>query len=375
MLSTRIPLSRHDFLSGAYWLTDFDSPLQNLLQISSPEQLQIPDVINPHLTRKSSVFPSMISNPFVFPASNAVSVSDSSIIAVASAARPLSQGQFGHYPLYAFTSDGVWALEVSSTGTYSARQPITRDVCINHNGITQLDSAVLFPSDRGIMLISGSQTICISEKIDSEFPFNILDLPGLEKLHDLSGHDPEIDKCLPTLPFAEFLKQCKMVYDYVHQRVIIYAPDISYAYVYSLKSHNWGMTFSSIASHINSYPEALATDVYGNVLNLSQPVAGPVNCFYVSRPLKLDTPDIHKTIQTIIQRGNFAKGHVSTVLYGSRNLMTWHLVWSSKDHYLRGFRGTPYKYFRVAGVANLDQHETIAGASILFYPRLTNQPR
>ena len=166
-----------------------------------------------------------------------------------------------------------------------------------------------------------------------------------------------------------------MIYDYVHQRVIVYAPGITYAYVYSLKSQQWGMIFSNIASHLNSYPEALAVDNDNNIVNFSEPITEQVNCLYVSRPLKLDGPDIHKTIDTIIQRGNFIRGHVSTVLYGSRDLINWHLVWSSKDHYLRGFRGTPYKYFRIAGVANLDPQENIVGASIQFTPKLTNQPR
>ena len=57
------------------------------------------------------------------------------------------------------------------------------------------------------------------------------------------------------------------------------------------------------------------------------------------------------------------------------DLINWHLVWSSKDHYLRGFRGSPYKYFRIAGVATLNADENIFGASVQFSPRQANQPR
>ena len=225
------------------------------------------------------------------------------------------------------------------------------------------------------MLISGSQRQCISESIKSEYPFNALDLPGFGKLHDMLGHDPVTDKCLPTLSFTEFLKQCRMIYDYVHQRVIVYAPNITYAYVFSLKSKLWGMTFSNIASHLNSYPEALAVDKENNIVNFSESDETQVKCLYVTRPLNLDTVNIHKTIDSIIQRGFFRKGNVATALYGSRDLVNWYLIWSSKDHYLRGFRGTPYKYFRIAGVATLDADESIYGASVQFTPRLTNQPR
>ena len=305
----------------------------------------------------------------------------------------MSQGQFGQFPLYAFTDDGIWALEISPTGTIAARQPITRDVCINPDGITQLDNAVLFPTDRGIMLISGSQTQCISDAINSSHPpFHspraeaeaednptgppqpaVPILPGLNKLHDMLGHTP--DTCLPTLPFTDYLRQCRMIYDYIHQRVILYAPGITYAYIFSLKSGKWGMIFSNIASHLNSYPEALAVDNENHIIDLSQTDSSQVKSLLITRPLKLDTPDIHKTIDTIIQRGHFRKGHVRTILYGSRDLFNWHIVWSSTNHYLRGFRGTPYKYFRIALLCNLTADESILGATLQFTPRLTNQPR
>ena len=189
------------------------------------------------------------------------------------------------------------------------------------------------------------------------------------------GHEPATDKCLPTLSFTKFLKQCRMLYDYVHQRVIVYAPGITYAYVFSLKTNQWGMMFSNIASHLNSYPDALAMDTKNAVLNFSVPVTDTVKCLYVTRPLKLEAANVLKTVASVIQRGLFRKGNVSTALYGSRDLQNWHLVWSSKDHYLQGFRGSPYKYFRIASVATLSPDENIYGASVEFTPRQTNKPR
>lgn len=364
-----VQLEQHGFLNGAFYFAGWENPTYGGSMPSASSNadrtIEIPN----------KIYTSEVNNPFVFPVLGINTVGTGEIKGICSAAKALSEGQFGQFPLYAFTSEGVWALEVSATGTYSARQPITRDVCINADGITQLDSAVLFPTDRGIMLISGSQTQCISEAINSEFSFDALNLPSFGKMHDMLGHDPVSDKCLPTLPFTEFLRQCRMIYDYVHQRVIIYAPGITYAYVFSLKSKLWGMTFSNIASHLNSYPEALAVDKDNNIVNFSESDATQVQCLYVTRPLKLDAVNIHKTVDNIIQRGFFRRGNVATALYGSRDLVNWHLVWSSKDHYLRGFRGTPYKYFRIGGVATLDADESIFGASVQFTPRLTNQPR
>ena len=135
------------------------------------------------------------------------------------------------------------------------------------------------------------------------------------------------------------------------------------------------MMYSTIEAGINSYPEALAVDHNGALLNFSAMEGMATKGLLVSRPIKLEAPDVLKTMDTVIQRGHFQKGHVQSVLYGSRDLFNWHLIWSSKDHYLRGFRGTPYKYFRIALLCDLAPGESIYGASVQFTPRLTNQPR
>ena len=363
-----INLLPHDFLNGAYALLDYD-----LIRNSSENFYSSTENSTTFINSINKIYTSEVNNPFYFPLLGINTVGTGKILGICTAAKALSEGQFGQFPLYAFTDEGVWALEVSSTGSYSAKQPITRDVILNDTEPLQMDNAVLFATDRGIMLISGSQTQCITDVINSKDPFDVLQLPGMAKLHSMLGHNA--DTCLPTAPFLEFIAECGMLYDYVHQRVIVYNPHYTYAYVYSLKSKEWGMMYSTIEAGINSYPEALAVDHDGALLNFSSMEGEATKGLFVTRPLKLETPDVLKTMDTVIQRGHFQKGHVQSVLYGSRDLYNWHLVWSSKDHYLRGFRGTPYKYFRIALLCNLSPDESIFGASLQFTPRLTNQPR
>lgn len=363
-----VPLEPHGFLNGSFYFGGWDEPAG--VSQGRPPQSSIADRT---IEVFNKVYTSEVNNPYIFPLLGINTVGTGRIMAISTAAKALSEGQFGQFPLYAFTDEGVWALEVSSTGSYSARQPITRDVILENTEPLQMDSAVLFATDRGIMLISGSQTQCITDVINAEKPFNVLQLPGMDKLHSMLGHDA--DTCLPTAPFLDFISECGMLYDYVHQRVIVYNPNYTYAYVYSLKSKEWGMMYSTIEAGINSYPEALAVDHNGALLNFSAMQGVETKGLLVTRPLKLETPDILKTMDTVIQRGHFQKGNVQAVLYGSRDLYNWHLVWSSKDHFLRGFRGTPYKYFRIACVTSLSATESLFGASLQFTPRQTNQPR
>lgn len=363
-----LTLEPHGFLNGAFYFGGWTEPAA--VSQSRPTESSVNDRTIDVLNK---VYTSEVNNPFFFPLLGINTVGTGRIKAISTAAKALSEGQFGQFPLYAFTDEGVWALEVSATGSYSARQPITRDVILDGTMPLQMDSAVLFATDRGIMLISGSQTQCISDIINTNEPFNVMQLPQMNKLHAMLGHTT--DSCLPTVSFLKFLSGSGMLYDYVHQRVIVYNPAYTYAYVFSLKSREWGMMYSTIKAGINSYPEALAVDFSGKLLNFSDTDGTTTKGLMVSRPLKLDAPDILKTVDAIIQRGNFAKGHVSSVLYGSRDLCNWFLVWSSKDHYLRGFRGTPYKYYRIACVTSLATEESITGATVQFTPRLTDQPR
>lgn len=364
-----IPLKSHDFLNGAFYFGGLGVSAEPDAALSLPAMASVtaPDYTN----LSNRVYLSLVNNPFSFPASHVVSVGAGRIIALRPVVKALSQGQFGQFPLYAFTTEGVWALEISQTGTYLARQPVSRDVCVNPRSITQIDSAILFAADRGVMLLSGSESSCISDTIDDAC-FRPADLPSFS---DILAASAFVAADVAAVLFADFLKVCRMVYDYTHQRVIIFAPGVPCAYVYSLASKRWGMMKSTLADSVNSYPEALAMDASGALVNISSSQTASVSALLVTRPLKLDNPDILKTVDAVIQRGYFKKGHVKTVLYGSRDLYSWFALFSSADHYLRGFRGSPYKYFRIVLLCALDDSESVYGCTVSFSPRFINQPR
>ena len=366
-----VKLKPHDFLNGAYGVIDYELiRKQNTTHTEPPTKLEnIIDVPN-------KIYTSEINNPFFFPVTGINTIGTGRVLGIATAAKALSEGQFGQFPLYAFTDEGVWALEVNSTGGYSAKQPITRDVCLSSKSITQIDSAVLFTTDRGIMLLQGSQAMCISDVLNGENAVTITVLPKIDKILE---HADLSNGTLRILPFMDFVRDCRMIYDYEHQRIIAYNTskeyNCNYAYIFSLRSKQWGMMQSNIADNVNSYPDALAVLNDGSLVNFSDETDEVYKSIVVSRPIKLDAYDIHKSVDTIIQRGVFKKGHVKSVLYASNDLYNWVPVWSSTDHYLRGFRGTPYKYIRIVLLANLSNDEGITGCSVQFTPRFTNQPR
>lgn len=362
-----LTLEPHPLLNGAVYF--------NKYQLEAPDAgyfSRLSDA-NPTISLPNKIYTSEINNPFHFPLNGINTIGTGEIVGISTAAKALSEGQFGQFPLYAFATDGVWALEVSATGNYSAKQPITRDVCLSKDSITQIDSSVLFATDRGIMLLSGSQSICISDILDSAEPFALAILPQSERL--LIDFASLAASNATYIPFREFIAGCRMIYDYVQQRIVVINPNCQYAYVYSFESKAWGIMPSTLKSTVNSYPDALAMDGNNRLVDISKPNSTTdIPIFFVTRPIKIEA-DILKTIDTIIQRGYFKRGHVKMALYGSRDMFDWFLVSSSTDQYLRGFRGTPYKYFRIAVLGTLDHNESITGATIQYTPRQINQPR
>lgn len=378
-----VELSRHAFLNGAYWFSG--SLSQGLIFSSlSGDDLTPPTNFSSVLSNPSAIYVSEVSNPFTFLSTSTVAVGGNKVQALATAAKPLSTGQFGQFPLYAFTDNGVWALETSTSGAYTARQPITRDVCANPNSICQLESSVLFATERGVMQLSGSTATCITDIINSEFPFNLGDLStdssysARTKLFQVfNDHNPDIIMSVPNAsiaPFSIFLKACRIIYDYPHQRIYLLNASMPYAYVYSLKDNAWGMAQANISLIVNSYPNAQAVDADGNLIDFSQTDDSETTVFLLTRPFAMGTPDTHKTVQTILQRGFFAS-NLQQVLYASNDLFHWHTVASSRSSVLRYPSGSPYKFFRIAVIATLADSESLYGFTAQYQPKLTNQPR
>lgn len=314
-------------------------------------------------------------NPLVFPAKNSVQVGSSVISALAANTRPISEGQFGEAPLYAFTDEGVWVLMQGEEGTYVARQPANREICSNPNGILQIDDAVLYPTNRGIMMQQGRNSICITDQLDG-YPFNFMEMKYANKI---IATNKTTSANISYIRFKDYLKSADMIYDYYNNRIIVFNPNQAYAYVYSLKSKMWGTMKNVFSKRVNIYPESYATNKEGKILNVyvDEPYSN-TPYFLCSRPLTISDKEVYKTIFTCIARGYFRKGtngKCAIVLYGSNNLFDWYLIKTSINEYLRGMAGSPYKYFRVALIGNLAANESISGLSAEFQERLQNKLR
>lgn len=345
--------------------TEFDSQKS---KVESDELFYSPNVVKV----------SEAENPLVFPAANSVQVGSSIISALAANTRPISEGQFGAAPLYAFTDEGVWVLMTSTTGTYDARQPTSRDICSNPSGILQIDDAILYPTERGIMMQQGREAKCITETLDG-YPFDFTQLYKEEYAKKVLAIEGVSEDAVKYARFRDYLQSADMIYDYYDSRIIVFNPSYAYAYVYSIRSGMWGTMTNVFNKRVNIYPEAYATNKSGRIIDAY--VRNPtddVTYFLCSRPLSLSGSNIYKTMFSSIARGYFreaAKGKCALVLYGSNDLFHWFPIKTSVHKYLRGMAGSPYKHFRIALTGKLSPDETISSLSTEFQERWQNKLR
>lgn len=343
-------LQDHPRLNGAYLMQKLpDGTLPVFTNISKP-------VVNDDFYEvlDSQIFTSVVNNPFVFQASGDNTVGTGSILGIAANTEPISQGQFGQYPLIVFTTEGIYGLSVNSEGLYSASYPISREVCNNPESITPTGNVVYFTSDKGLMAVSGGTVRCVSPQ--------------------LSGANPPYSDA--TDSFLTFVRNAFLAYDYRDSLLFIYNVSYDYAYVYNLLDGTFAtisLGSKRIQRAVSNYPDTLLQDADNNVYSFSKiPVAQADTQTYsgtfTTRPLKLGSSIQLKTIHQIVHLFNSADGTLKLRVYASNDCRNW--------TELHSLHGKPWKYYRFSyTLSNISASDTFAGTVIDFAPRFTNKIR
>ncbi len=332
----------------------------------------------------TSLVSSEVNNPFFSKDSNSL-VLGSNLIALATSAMEISTGQFGQYPLFAFCEDGVFAISVGTDGSLQSCVPFSYDTLINKESVSTIDRSLVFITSQGIIQIGDNRQSLLNADSNITYDLDNEHQKGIVK-SEANGGTPTT---MTNLAFY-LTDGARCAYDYAHQRLIVFNPDYDYSYVYSFIGQSWSIITKRFTHALNGYDNCLlvsketTTDEDG-VMNEEWKVwdyssddfnEKKKSGYIITRPFKLDNPDVFKTIKTIIQRGVFKKESVHQALYGSRDNYNWAPVWSSKSEYMENVSGTGYKYFRLIVFLNdWTQKESLSGCSIQFEQRETNRLR
>ena len=311
-----------------------------------------------------------------------------------------------------FTDEGLWSLKATADGLLGQPDVISQDVALPGT-VCQLDQAVVFTTKKGVMLLTGSDLRCISDKMHGRH-YKLDDI-----VHNLLRSSTHVAKWgdLASMahedqPFMEYMQDARTAYDYVGRRLLFFSnadeqPAQPYIYVYMIETDSWhkvvlpeGYVFKRV---LNSYPDTFISmvkveteeTIESEEVQESEPQAAeeqePVTHRYaavvsfsearkqnqtdlerqkallVTRPIDFDEIDVRKVLNRIYVRGHYNKQYVKMVLLGSMDGVNWQI--------LQSFRGGSYKLFRVVLLSELLQTERISYLEAEYETRYASRLR
>lgn len=367
----RLTLTEHSRLNGAFYLDPGLNPVASHGGVFAPISGAL--TTSSYKDQGNVLFVSGHQNPFVFPAASRVTLPVGKILAVSSNTEAISQGQFGQFPLYAFTDDGIWALEINAEGKYMARQPVSREVATNPR-ILQMDKMLAYISGKGVTVLSGVNTETISAFI-RENNIRTSKISITDVLIALVA--PELQQVYNTAAtFEEFSAGASLAYDYITDagRIFVINPAYPFSWVYDLRSKTWSKVLSDYKRVVNNYPDCYVQEGDGKIRNLATiaPQSEDLTrCMFITRPISFN--DANFLIRSLAHRG-IIESVINVVIYASRNGVDYSVIHTGKDRLLR-MHGSGYRYYKLLVIADLKPHESISGTEIDFMVKYANRMR
>ncbi|GAB6121073.1 hypothetical protein [Dysgonomonas termitidis] len=324
-----VPLKPHPYFNLAYYLAD------GLRPIDYPTDYEIFNIdwFTPkNLISKSPniIKVSETDNIFVYPSENTYTVGAGKILGLCSNTKAISTGQFGEYPLYAFCSDGIFALGLGSEDVdYASIRPVSRDVCNNPDSIIPIDNAVVFSTNRGLLMISGEQITELSKFVEGN-PFNFKSgISTINLLNQALDNDNlvRLSGSISSVDFNEYLKEAKIGFIYNHNRELIVSnSDYAYSYIFSFVSQAWTKVDFVPGKFMANYP--LLYGIFGgkifNITDEKTDVAKET--FFLTRPIKVNGQNYIRPVRIILRSLIKPNKYSGLYVFGSVDGLTWRFI-------------------------------------------------
>lgn len=338
-----LKMKEHPRLSGAYWAGSIESdlPLVTPATGNSYSKITISED-NRKFEEPGKLWMSDVANPFVYPITGRLNIGGNLYRTVPTMVA-LAPGQLLANDLYAFSSEGIWTIELSDTGLPARTRSLSRDAAWGPRSIQPIERGVVFVGKSNVNLIEQGNITSLSDYMSGK-------AKGLEGLADPSLRR-NIISCTngavcraaeDTDVLIEYMRDAFPVYDSRGSRMIFFNPDHSWSYVFCFN----GATWHKMVSDRPTLPVMVANNGIVSVKEWSEK-AGVLNkdtyryrqfdystpdmqdrvtlpMLMVTRPLNLSTIDALKSITDIRLRHTIA---------GTRdNIEREYLVFGSSDN-------------------------------------------
>ena len=313
------------------------------------EELQLQNATDT-VTLPNRISVSELNNPTSYPneLSYRIGSGINRIITANSAAIEMSDSKFGEFPLYVFTTEGIYAMQSGTETLYSAVIPINHDVIINPNTLS-VNGAVLYFTDKGLHALTNQGAKLLSEPIHTE------------------------ENRIP-----DWMRTCQMVHLPEWNEVLCVDLPNGKAYVFSLDNNVWS-TRDIPDGYILNNDELLTSDTIYNLRNEKENLSSDISFTLTTRPIKLGSMEL-KRVETMIVRFECAteqtlhikvEGSIDTQNWGElRNIQTI----TNKDVIIRRTTcSVKYLRFTISGAATSDIR--ILAFELEYYNRMRHRMR
>lgn len=288
-----IVLKPHDFMNLAYYLEDDLKPIMEGNNATVVDEPRISTRVSIRESNKIKV--SELNNPMNFPNKNTYLVSNGTIMAMATNLMKVAQWNYGQYPLYVFTSEGIWNLNVGdgqvvystlSSPTYG-EAPTTKIVAATPFG-------VVFTTQRGLRIINGETVSFITPQLEQ---------PPIGIRMEIAPVTKNVLSPLSDIPFTDYINDLdNLIYNPYTDELIINARDYPYNYVMNLNSFTVFQSTEKVDLVVRNLYEELKVVGNGLLKDYAAWENIQTHVSMVTRPMLYGTEDI-KHLERIIMRG------------------------------------------------------------------------
>lgn len=186
----------------------------------------------------NNILVSDLSNPYNFPPQHSYRV-DGNIINIAVSSEQISSSQIGQFPLYVFTTQGIYAMQLGEGEVlYSNLIPISAEVAVAGSSVLQTRYGIVFVTKTGLKLIAGREVVDISQAIAGNPDISMQECETFGRVSEVvRGYD--IRPYFSSVPFQDYIKEASLGYDINENEIIVSNPNYSYSYVYNLDEKTW----------------------------------------------------------------------------------------------------------------------------------------
>lgn len=362
-------LKKNVLINGTYFYGN--GPM--LTPLSTLSDAEVTPTAEHSRSYPSRMLLSEVENPFVYKLRNEYEIGAGRVLRLAALTEQLSSGQYGQFPVVAFCSDGMYALEVrKEDGTLYDPKPLQPDVLTNINSVISVDGGILYVANQGLKFLGKDKEIRL---LTGPLEGHNLDEDTYKTLLGTSITDADWKPLFAadTDEIRQALQTCRMVYDGKNRLVRIFLEDIDKQTVLSLETgefssqidrgmpmtviEDYGMSIMQFSGDQNLYVYDAVPDT---ALKFGMAISRILNFAEVEQYSIIRNMRVYKSV---LSEG----GQVGTAIFVSPDKKNWSVLTSLK--------GASYKYFRFALFTKMDDYDAVSGLALLFDVRRNNKLR